>query len=70
MALSFPNQSRSCDEANRRVRFVGHDGMFEVRFLVRAEMLASEQSQRTASPSDYLKSFDALRPDIQKAAEN
>ena len=69
MALSFPNQARSYDEANRRVRFVGHDGMFEVRFLVPAAMLASEQSQRTASPSDYLKSFDALRLDIQKVAE-
>lgn len=69
MALSFPNQARSYDEANRRVRFLGHDGMFEVRFLVQAETLVSEQSHRNARPIDYLKSFDALRPDIQKAAE-
>lgn len=69
MALAFPNQARSYDETNRRVRFLGHDGMFEVRFFVPAEMLAGELSQRTASTSDYLRSFDALRPKIQEAAE-
>lgn len=69
MALSFPNQARSYDEVNRRIRFLGHDGMFEVRFLLPVEMLAGDQPYRTASPGDHLKAFDALRPDIQKAAE-
>ncbi len=69
MAISFPNSARSYDEANRRVRFLGHDGMFEVRFFVSADVLAGELSQRTASVDDYLASFDALRPRIQKVAE-
>jgi len=69
MALTFPNQARSYDETHRRVRFVGHDGMFEVRFFVPAEMLAGGLSQRTANASDYLAAFDALRPRIQDAAE-
>lgn len=69
MALAFPNQARSYDETNRRVRFLGHDGMFEVRFFVPADMLAGELSQRTANAGDYLAAFDVLRPRIQDAAE-
>lgn len=69
MALGFPNQARSYDEERRRVRFLGHDGMFEVRFFVPAEMLAGELSSRTANASDYLAAFDVLRPRIQNAAE-
>ena len=68
MTLSFPNQARSYDEEKRRIRFLGHDGMFEVRFFVPAEMLASDLSLRTAKASDYLAEFDALRPRIQDAA--
>jgi len=69
MTLSFPNQARSYDEERRRIRFLGHDGMFEVRFFVPAEILAGGLSQRTASASDYLAAFDKLRPRIQDAAE-
>jgi len=69
MALAFPNQARSYDETNRRVRFLGHDGMFEVRFFVPAHMLVNELSQQPANASDYLAAFDALRPRIQDAAE-
>ncbi|WP_159593564.1 DUF1488 family protein [Chelativorans xinjiangense] len=28
MTLTFPNRSRSYDEAEQRVRFIGHDDMF------------------------------------------
>jgi hypothetical protein len=68
MGISFPNQSRSYDEKNRCVRFSGYDGMFEVKFYVAAEVLGCEKSNRNASESDYLTSFDALRPRILKAA--
>lgn len=69
MPLSFPNSARSFDEAHRRVRFLGHDGVFPVQFYVSAEVLASGLSQRTASEVDYLASFDALRPRILKVAK-
>jgi hypothetical protein len=69
MAVAFPNSARSYDEANRRVRFLGYDGMFEVRFFVSADVLAGELSQPTTSAGDYLAAFDALRPRIQKVAE-
>lgn len=70
MALSFPNSARSYDQAHSRVRFLGHDGMFEVRFYVLAEVLVGGLSQRTASESDYLAAFDALRVRILEAARS
>jgi hypothetical protein len=69
MALSFPNRARSFDEAHSRVRFLGHDGMFEVKFFVLAEVLLGEHSERTATENDYLTSFDALRARILEAAK-
>lgn len=69
MALSFPNTARTYDEAHSRVRFLGHDGMFEIRFYVLAEVLAGGLSQRTASEGDYLASFDSLRSRILEAAQ-
>ena len=39
MTLAFPNPSRSFDEVRNAVRFIGHDGMFQVRFLVEAGAL-------------------------------
>lgn len=60
MTLAFPNPSRSFDEARNAVRFTGHDGMFEVRFFVDADVLA--QSDITlrgtgASERKYLSAF-------------
>ena len=71
MTLIFPNPSRSFDEARNAVRFTGHDGMFEVRFFVDADVLA--QSDTTlrgtgASERKYLSAFDALRTSIQDVA--
>jgi Protein of unknown function (DUF1488) len=70
MALSFPNSSRSYDETHSRIRFLGYDGMFEVRFYVPAEVLTAGLSHWTASESDYLASFDALRSKILDAAKS
>ncbi|TCQ95814.1 uncharacterized protein DUF1488 [Neorhizobium sp. JUb45] len=42
--------------------------MFEIKFYLATEVLACEESHRNASASDYLTSFDALRPRILKAA--
>ncbi|WP_439618855.1 hypothetical protein [Shinella sp.] len=32
-SLSFPKQSRSYEEAGKRIRFIGQDGMFEIPFF-------------------------------------
>ena len=50
MALNFPNPSRSFDAARNGVRFTGHDGLFEVSFLVEAAALAKSESGRPDDP--------------------
>ena len=69
MALSFPNSARSYDETKQRVRFVGHDGMFEIRFFAPVEILATGLSSRTAREADYLDAFDKMRPHLLDVAQ-
>ncbi|HEY0123303.1 MAG TPA: DUF1488 domain-containing protein [Rhizobium sp.] len=69
MAIAFPNSARSYDEAAQRVRFLGHDGMFEIRFLLDIDVLANGSSPSRASESDYLDAFDRLRTKILDVAK-
>ncbi len=70
MTLAFPNSARSFDEVRKAVRFFGHDGMFEIRFLVEAEALAKDRAQALAmSEAQCLSSFDAMRAPIYAAAK-
>lgn len=64
MTLSFPNASRHFDEKQNAVCFVGHDGMFEVRFFVDADALAKPG----ASVEQCLGAFEAARAAIYGAA--
>lgn len=71
MTLAFLNPSRSFDEAKKAVRFIGHDGMFEVRFFVEAGALAkagARSSWTELSESECLKAFDAARKSIDDVA--
>ncbi|WP_373414750.1 DUF1488 domain-containing protein [Ensifer aridi] len=71
MTLLFPNASRSLDEKRNAVRFIGHDGMFEVRFFVEAEALViadAESDRSEISESKLLSAFDALRLSIYDVA--
>lgn len=73
MTLSFPNPSRSFDEARNAVRFTGHDGMFKVQFFVEIAALAKwdpDLAGTAASETKYLSAFDNLRTSIQKVASN
>ena len=67
MTLEFPNPSRSFDEARNAVRFIGHDGMFEVPFFVEAAAL-SRQRRTERSETDFLTAFDAARSLIHDVA--
>ncbi|MEQ9245168.1 MAG: DUF1488 family protein [Nitratireductor sp.] len=64
MTLEFPNRSRSFDEGRNAVRFIGHDGMFEVSFFVEASALAA----RAAGEANLLAAFDAARATIYDVA--
>jgi hypothetical protein len=68
MALRFPNRSRSFDTVRNAVRFLGYDGMFEVRFLIQAEALAVSSKQPMIE-ADCLDAFDAARNAIYEAAQ-
>lgn len=63
MSLSFPNRNRSYDASAQRIRFIGHDGMFEVPFLVDADVFPAANTE-----AGYLAAFDAGREAIQEVA--
>ena len=69
MSLTFPNQSRSYDESNRRIRFSGYDGMFEVKFFLELDALAKVCSGPITGEREYLSAFDGARKKILTAAE-
>lgn len=66
MTLAFPNPSRSFDEVRNAVRFIGHDGMFEVPFFVNVDALGSGKAE--LSEAECLTAFDAARGLIHDVA--
>lgn len=69
MSIAFPNAARSYDETKQRVRFLGHDGMFEVKFFVAVEALVADRQQRNVSEREYLAAFDSMRAKILEVAK-
>lgn len=69
MTLSFPNPSRSYDEDRRRVRFVGHDGINQIRFYLPVEILAGDVVSGTPTERDFLSAFDSMRKRIFEIAQ-
>lgn len=67
MTLEFPNSSRSFDASRKAIRFVGHDGMSEVRFFIEANALPAP-GQPANDEDAYLSAFDAARNEILNAA--
>ncbi|MGH6774618.1 DUF1488 domain-containing protein [Brucella tritici] len=67
MALSFPNPSRSFDDFEVGVRFVGYDGMTSVPFLIDKPAL-EKNGVIAATESSLLAAFDASRKQIYDAA--
>ena len=67
MTLAFLNPSRSFDEARNAVRFIGHDGMFEVPFFVETAALA-KPDRTVLTEADFLTAFDAARSSIHDVA--
>ena len=69
MTLAFPNPSRSFDAARNAVLFFGHDGLFEIRFIVEAEALARNGAPRAGMSEDQcLSAFDEMRDSILSVA--
>ena len=68
VGLEFPNRSRSYDPGNKRIRFTGHDGMFEIAFSIDVDALSSEILDVAEAESAYLKAFDAASAYILEVA--
>ncbi len=60
MTLTFPNPSRSFDEAHNVVRFTGYDGVFQVPFVVEAAALMRSDGKALLE-AECLTAFDAAR---------
>jgi hypothetical protein len=69
VSLTFPNQSRSYDADNRRIRFSGYDGMFEIRFFLQVDALTKGSTSKISDEREILSAFDALRNSIVAVAE-
>jgi hypothetical protein len=69
MALSFPNQSRSYDPRQNRVRFWAHDASLEIPFFVEADALCHIAPKATRDETGMLNAFDLNRDRICAAAD-
>jgi hypothetical protein len=68
MGLEFPNPSRSYDPDNKRVRFTGHDGMFEIAFSIEVDALSKNTFAASEAEAGYLKAFDAASRFVREIA--
>ena len=71
MSLVFLNPSRSYDETRKAIRFIGHDGMSEIRFFVEVGALdrsGAEMCGTRTSEAACLTAFDGSVDAIRKAA--
>lgn len=71
MTLAFPNYSRSFDKTRNAVRFTGHDGMFEVPFLIEIGALwasATDAHLTDLEEDALLSAFDRRRSVVHAAA--
>jgi hypothetical protein len=68
MSLTFPNSSRSYDETEQRIRFLGYDGMFQISFTVTVDALSKGKFGVAEAEARYLSAFDAARKHIQDIA--
>jgi len=64
MGLNFPNSKRSYDEDGDCIRFVGHDGPFQVSFSIAVAALRADHK----TEQGYLSAFDAALQRIRGAA--
>ena len=68
MSCPSSNRSRSYDEAGKRIRFVGHDGMFQISFSVAADAMTRMQPATAANEAGYLATFDTQSSAIRDVA--
>jgi len=68
MTLAILSQNRSYGEVQDRVRFVGHDGVFEIIFFVENEALELSAYKFADNEQGCLGVFDKARSSIECVA--
>lgn len=68
MTLSFPNPTRAYDETRGLIRFIGHDGLNQVLFLLPVAAFDRDGVSGRRKEGDYLLAFDRLRERILTTA--
>lgn len=68
MTLSFPNPTRTYDETRSLIRFIGHDGLNQILFLLPIAVFDREGVPGRRKERDYLLAFDRLRDRILTTA--
>lgn len=68
MTLSFPNPTRAYDETRGLIRFIGHDGLNQILFLLPVAVFDRDGSSASRKERDYLLAFDRLRERILTTA--
>lgn len=68
MTLAFPNPTRAYDETRGLIRFIGHDGLNQILFLLPVAVFDREGALGDRKERDYLLAFDRLRARILTAA--
>ena len=70
LPLTFPNHSRSFDQAHGNVSFWGYASTIEVRFQIGGDMLQRLAPGTTEDEASLLRAFDSHRGAIEKTARN
>jgi hypothetical protein len=68
VTLSFPNPTRAYDETRGLIRFIGHDGLNQILFLLPVALFDREGATNRRKERDYLLAFDRLRERILMTA--
>ncbi|MCC8931294.1 DUF1488 family protein [Rhizobium sp. 'Codium 1'] len=68
MTLAFPNPTRAYDETRGLIRFIGHDGLNQVLFLLPVVLFDRDGATNRGKEHDYLLAFDRLRDRILATA--
>ena len=67
--LTFPNAARSFDDVRGRIRFLGHDGMFEVKIFVDADVVLRGVPGTNRNEHELLAAFDRMLDRVHAIAK-
>ncbi|WP_313291966.1 DUF1488 family protein [Rhizobium rhizoryzae] len=68
MSLSFANRTRTYDERRGVIRFVGHDGLKQIVFLLSVRLFDQDSSALILREQGYLMAFDQCHSRILEIA--